>query len=183
MFDSDEEDEDIMAALRDPRALALASEAPDETNLMAAVRDPRASASGARWKHYGGTDGTEDHWLLFDTNGRLLTWVYRDADDDVRGGSMMGEDDERYEIWYIREPTFDNAIEWEEAIFAAHPVDDLCVGDHIECRYSDGRMYPATICFGLGQGRYEIRWKDDDDDECGETWNQPLSNIRLIERA
>ena len=165
--DYDVEDEDLMAAL--------------------AVWDPRALVPGARWRHEGGTYGDEDHWLLFDTNGRLLTCVTRvsldHADDDARGGSMMSEDDGPYEIWYIREPDFDLAHEWEEAIFAAHPVDDLCVGDHIECRYSDGRMYPATICFGLGQGCYEIRWKDDDDDEYGETWNQPLSNIRLIERA
>ena len=165
--DYDVEDEDLIAAL--------------------ALWDPRALVPGARWRHEGGTYGDEDHWLLFDTNGRLLTCVTRVSLDPehwyARGGSMVPEDDGIYEISYYREPTFDNAIEWEQAVIAAHPVDDLCVGDDIMCRYSDGRMYPATICFGLGQGRYEIRWKDDDDDECGETWNQPLSNIRLIERA
>ena len=153
----------------------------EDEDLMAVLRDRRSLAPVTRWTHGGGTYGTEDHWLVFDANGELLTRVPRMIGDDEDDES---EDDGRYASWqYMREPTFDNAIEWEEAIFAAHPVDDLCVGDHIECRYSDGRLYPATICFGLGQGCYEIRWKDDDDDEYGETWNQPLSNIRLIERA
>ena len=51
-------------------------------------------------------------------------------------------------------------FELGEAIASAHPADDLCVGDHIECRYSDGCLYPATIACRLGDGCYGIEWKD-----------------------
>ena len=77
---------------------------------------------------------SEEEW---DESGNLVNWPGRDLPADHA-------DEER---WDDLSP-----------IFAGHPTDDLCVGDYVNCLYSDEKLYPAVIEAELGNGLYDISW-------------------------